>query len=91
MPKNIASAQFAANGIKPSYEYGLVSNGYYLTGWLADMYPASGIFAADEYEARVGGYYDILTVPVFNYEDIKAFEARTAFAAHAPYVSPAGL
>jgi hypothetical protein len=81
LPVNVASANFAAAGMEPNYEYGLVSNGYYVTGW-EEWYPysATGIFAADDPD-RYTNWYDILKVGVWKAEDLEAYQARSAYAA----------
>lgn len=85
MPINIASAQFAANGLKPKYNIGLYANGS-VGGYEADPdsyygYTFAGVFGMDERDMWEESGYDVLTVGVWNIEDLEAYQARTAFAA----------
>ena len=81
LPKNIASAQFAANGLKPNYSLEFFDrNGYYMSAGSAEEGYAD--------EMYLGGYrlpndFDMndWLVGVWDYESLKAFEARSAFAA----------
>lgn len=79
MPINIASAQFAANGLKPNYEIGLWAGGY-VTGWDLDGHNA-GFFSMDERDYIEANGYDVLTFGVWKIEDLEAYQARAAFAA----------
>ncbi|MBP5572915.1 MAG: hypothetical protein J6X40_01965, partial [Bacteroidales bacterium] len=78
-PVGIASAQYAANGLKPMYDIGLTDGyGYYLRGWDPSAYwEPSGIFRAEDVTDASRTY----TVPVWNLTDLKAYQARAAFAA----------
>ena len=78
-PKNVASAQFAANGLKPNYEIGLWA-GTYVSGWNLDGSNA-GYFSMDERDYIESYDLDVLTFGVWKAQDIEAYEARTAFAA----------
>ena len=81
LPVNITSQSFLDSGLRPSYEYGITANNNYILGWESwEPFTATGIFAADEYENRAGGQYDVLTIPVWKYEDILAYKNRSAFA-----------
>ena len=81
-PVNIASANFAAAGLKPDYEYGLAVDGEPVTGqkftWPYGS-KTTGYFAAD----CPAPYWwtDVLKVGVWKADDLKAYQARTAFAA----------
>ena len=78
-PVNVASAQYAANGLKPMYNIGLTDrNGGYIQGWDPDAYwYYSGLFRAEDPVESVTTF----TVPVWNLDDLKAYQDRTAFAA----------
>ncbi len=78
-PVNIASAQFAANGLKPNYEIGLYA-GNYVSGWTEEE-GRVGYFSIDERDFFEEMGYDILTFGVWNIEDLEAYQARAAFAA----------
>ena len=78
MPVNIASAQFAANGLKPNYEIGLYANAY-VSGW--DIDGKVGYFSIDERDLFESYGYDVLTFGVWKIQDLEAYQARTAFAA----------
>ena len=85
MPINIASAQFAANGLKPKYNIGLYAGGS-VGGYEADPdsyygYTFAGVFGMDERDMWEEYGYDVLTFGVWNIEDLEAYQARTAFAA----------
>ena len=85
MPVNIASAQFAANGLKPKYNIGLYAGGS-VGGYEADPdsdygYTFAGVFGMDERDMWEGYGYDVLTFGVWNIEDLEAYQARAAFAA----------
>ena len=85
MPVNIASAQFAANGLKPKYNIGLYAGGS-VGGYEADPdsdygYTFAGVFGMDERDMWEEYGYDVLTFGVWNIEDLEAYQARTAFAA----------
>ena len=85
LPQNIASAQFAANGLKPKYNIGLYAGGA-VGGYEADPdsdygYTFAGVFGMDERERWENSGYDVLTFGVWNIEDLEAYQARTAFAA----------
>ena len=79
-PLNVASAQYAANGLKPMYDIGLTDGyGYYIRGWNPEApywYP-TGTFRAEDVqdESRT------LTVPVWSLNDLRAYQDRAAFAA----------
>ncbi len=81
MPKNVASAAFAANGIKPNYSLEIFTqDGSYIAGGsAATMYGDQMYFGGD----RLPLSYDMndWVLGVYSYEDLKAFEARSAFAA----------
>jgi hypothetical protein len=81
-PVNIASANFAAAGLKPDYEYGLAVDGEPVSGekfvWPYGS-TATGVFAADN--PAPYWWTDVLKVGVWKAEDLKAYQARTAFAA----------
>ena len=79
LPVNIASAQFAANGLKPNYEIGLWAGGY-VTGWNLEGKNA-GFFSIDERDVIEENGYNVLTFGVWNVEDLENYQARTAFAA----------
>ena len=84
-PVNIASAQFAANGLKPKYNIGLYAGGS-VGGYEADPdadygYTFAGVFGMDEREMWEDYGYDVLTFGVWNIEDLEAYQARAAFAA----------
>ena len=78
-PVNVASAQYAANGLKPMYNIGLTDrNGGYIQGWDPDAYwYYSGLFRAEDPVESVTTF----TVPVWNLDELKAYQDRTAFAA----------
>lgn len=78
-PVNIASAQFAANGLKPNYEIGLYA-GSYVSGWTEEE-GRVGYFSIDERDFFEEMGYDILTFGVWKIEDLEAYQARAAFAA----------
>ena len=81
LPVNIASAQFAANGLKPNYSLEFYDqNGSYLQAGSAEE-------GYDD-ELYLGGYrvpenFGINTwlIGVWDYDSLMAYEARTAFAA----------
>ena len=82
MPKNIASAQFAANGLKPVKEIYMTDN----TWDYNYRYEDFGLFwDGDDLEAGAAWYNrwfsDNWVHYVYNIEDLVAFEARSAFAA----------
>ena len=81
-PVNIASANFAAAGLKPDYEYGLAVDGEPVTGqkfsWPYGS-TTTGYFAADG--PAPYWWTDVLKVGVWKADDLKAYQARTAFAA----------
>ena len=79
LPVNIASAQFAANGLKPNYEIGLWAGGY-VTGWDLDG-KKYGYFSMDERDVIEENGGQVLTFGVWTAKDIDAYKARTAFAA----------
>ena len=79
LPVNIASAQFAANGLKPNYEIGLWG-GTYITGWDLDGH-RYGYFSMDEREDIEAYGLDVLTIGVWKIQDLEAYQARAAFAA----------
>lgn len=84
-PVNIASAQFAANGLKPKYNIGLYAGGS-VGGYEADPdsdygYTFAGVFGMDERDMWEEYGYDVLTFGVWNIEDLEAYQARAAFAA----------
>ena len=74
LPKNVASAAFAANGIKPVADMYMTdaayNNAFYYPLYLDEE---AGLWYTTAYRDYV--HY------VYNYEDLKAFEARAAFAA----------
>ena len=75
MPQNIASAQFAANGLKPIKEVYMFDATY---GNSVD-YP---LFTDGESDSIwFTRAWDSMVHYVYNLDDLKAFEARTAFAA----------
>ena len=80
-PINIASAEFAANGIKPNYSLEIYdqSGSYILGGSAATMYSDEMYFGGK----RLPDNYDMndWVIGVYSYEDLKAYEARAAFAA----------
>lgn len=78
-PVNVASAQYAANGLKPMYDIGLTDGyGYYLRGWDPYAYwQASGVFRAEDPIDESRTY----TVPVWSLNDLRAYQDRAAFAA----------
>lgn len=85
MPINIASAQFAANGLKPNYNIGLYASET-VGGYEADPdayygYTFAGVFGMDERDKWEEAGFDVLTFGVWNIEDLEAYQARTAFAA----------
>ncbi len=85
LPVNIASAQFAANGLKPKYNIGLYAGGS-VGGYEADPdsdygYTFAGVFGMDERDMWEEYGYDVLTFGVWNIEDLEAYQARAAFAA----------
>ena len=81
LPVNVASAQFAANGIKPNYSLEIYdqSGSYILGGSAATMYSDEMYFGGN----RLPDNYDMndWVIGVYSYEDLKAYEARAAFAA----------
>ena len=84
MPKNIASVQFAANGLKPNYYVDLRSGNTTVRGLYdleGDYFQKSGYFYGGEADLATEYGFDVLHVGVWTYEDLKAYEARTAFAA----------
>ena len=82
-PHNIASAQFAANGYKPRYDLDLVLPGYYIWvgagKWDNEEADFSEIWAVYGQDPEVD--YNAVSVGVWNYDELKQYEARTAFAA----------
>ena len=78
MPVNVASAEFAANGLKPQYNVQLRDNG-------SPYIPGSGhhIWGTDHHDRGYVGYGEDYTwsIPIWKYEDLKKFEKREAFAA----------
>ena len=81
MPKNVASAAFAANGIKPNFSLEIYTqDGSYLQGGsAATMYADQMYFGGDRLPNSYG--MNDWVLGVYSYEDLKAFEARAAFAA----------
>ena len=83
MPHNIASAQFAANGYKPRYDLDLVLPGYYIWvgagKWDNEEADFSEIWAVYGQDPEVD--YNAVSVGVWNYDELKQYETRTAFAA----------
>ena len=86
LPVNVASASYAANGLKPNYYVDLRASSYTVRG-LYDLNEDTGYFEGVGYfyggEADLANSYgyNVLHVGVWNYEDLKAYEARSAFAA----------
>ena len=79
LPVNVASDSFLAAGLKPSYDIGLTDgNGAYIRGWGEDTFTPFGYFAAEAYEYRSS---TVLTMGVWDYKDILAYQKRSAFAA----------
>ena len=79
MPKDIASADFAANGLKPQKDVELRWNG--IPGVLQGL-PVWGTNHQDGGRGYFGYGEDFTwSVPVWKYEDLVKFENRTAFAA----------
>ena len=79
-PLNVASAQYAANGLKPMYDIGLTDGyGYYIRGWNpeAPYWSPTGTFRAED----VADASKTLTMPVWNLNDLRAYQDRAAFAA----------
>ena len=74
LPQNIASANFAAGGLKPRYDLELYDqNGYYIQGGtIAEYYSDEQYFNGK----RPDGW----SVPVWDFNDIEAYQNRTAFA-----------
>ena len=76
LPKNVASAAFAANGIKPIADTYMTDAGYSPnSGFVYPTYldEEGALWYTSAYRDKV--HY------VYNYEDVLAFEARAAFAA----------
>ena len=79
-PVNVASAQYAANGLKPMYNIGMTDGyGYYIRGWNpeAPYSNPTGTFRAED----VADASKTLTMPVWNLNDLRAYQDRAAFAA----------
>ena len=79
-PVNIASAEFQANGIKPNYslEFYDQDNDYIVAGSEANWYWDEAYLSG----FRGGKLGDNpWLIGVYSYEDLKAYEARSAFAA----------
>jgi hypothetical protein len=76
---NIASAQYAANGLKPMYDIGLTDrNGGYVQGWDPEAYwYYSGLFRAEDPIEGITTF----TVPVWDLDLLNAYQDRAAFAA----------
>ena len=79
-PVNVASAQYAANGLKPMYDIGLTDAfGHHIRGWdpEAPFWDPTGYFRAED----VLDESKTLTVPVWSLNDLRAYQDRAAFAA----------
>ena len=80
-PVNVASAQYAANGLKPMYDIGMTdSRGSYIRGWEPTegyAWDYSGVFRADDPLDESRTY----SVPVWSLNDVRAYQDRAAFAA----------
>ena len=74
MPKNVASAAFAANGIKPVADIYMTDAAYNN----AFNYP---VYLDEEARLFYTTAFTDYVHYVYNYEDLKAFQARSAFAA----------
>lgn len=76
LPFNIASQSFLDGGLKPNYEYGIAQGTKPIYGW--EFNNSTGIFAANNPNNN-NGQYEILTLPVWKYDDIIAYQNRAAF------------
>jgi len=80
LPVNVATAQFAANGLKPNYEMSLVSDDNYLVG--AEYYwPYGNVVTGTFDQTNRNPFLSTLKVGVWEADAYDAFQARSAFAA----------
>ena len=82
---NLASKAYVANANRPQYNVHLRDNG-------SPNYPGSGhnVWGTDHYSRGYFGYGDDYTwsIPVWNYKELKAYEARAAYAAALELYNP---